>query len=539
MSAAGADAREPVRGQRGMVVSGHSLATAAGVHVLMDGGNAVDAALATSAVLAVTRPAWCGLGGDGFALFYRPDAGVVALNGGGAAPLAAIPTAYPEGHVPLHGARAVAVPGLVDAWALAASSHASRPLADLLAPAIQYARDGFPVDRPLASAIEQLAPELDRWPALARLVTRDGGLPRAGDVLRQPELAETLALIGSQGRQAFYRGPIAVALLETLGSHGGLMTLGDLARHSTAWQAPLSAPYRDHTVYVQPLVSQGFILLQELTILAGFGLESLGRLSPELVDVLVRCKQAAFADAARYLPEIKGRGDSAAAVEAIERLLTPKRASTWQTFIASRGPAAATLLATGGADTDCLVAADGEGRLVCWIQSLAHPFGAREACPTTGIVLNNRLAGLPLDAEQPHALRGGRVPWHTLNTFIVARDGRPVLAGATPGGSGQLQFNLQLVVDVVDFGLDVQAAAEAPRWLSGSEVPADETLYLEDRFPADVAEVLTTLGHTVVTSTAKEALERFGNTTLIGLDPANGVLSGGADPRRGAHALGW
>ncbi len=532
-------AREPVRAQRGMVVSGHPLATAAGLHVLMDGGNAVDAALAASAVLAVVRPAWCGIGGDGFGLLYRPDAGVTAINGGGAAPLGVTPAAFPEGHVPLHGARSVAVPGLVDAWALAASTHASRPLGDLLAPAIHYACSGFPVDRALGRAIEQVAPSLGPWPALTNLLVQDGHLLRAGDVMRQPKLADALAVVAAQGRTAFYRGQIALALVETLVNRGGLLTLGDLARHSTAWQPPLSAPYRGHQVYEQPLVSQGFILLQELTILAGFDVRTLGRCSPELIDLLVRCKQAAFADAARYLPTVKSRGEATMAADALERLLSPRRAATWQTFIAARGPAAATLLATGGTDTDCLVAADGEGRVVCWIQSLAHPFGSREVCPTTGILFNDRLAGLPLDPEQPHALRGGRVPWHTLNSFIVCREGLPILAGATPGGTGQLQFNLQLIVDVLDFGLDVQAAVDAARWLSGSEAPGDEMLYLEDRFPAGLADDLAALGHTVVISRDSAAADRFGSATLLGIDPATGTLSGGADPRRGAQALGW
>ena len=539
MSTGGAHARDPVRARRGMVVSGHPLATAAGLHVLMDGGNAVDAAIVASAVLAVVRPAWCGIGGDGFGLLYRPDVGVVALNGGGAAPLGITPAAFPEGHVPLHGARSVAVPGLVDAWALAASSHASRPLADLLTPAVEYARNGFIVDRALGRAIERVAPGLGPWPALTGLLVQDGHLLRAGDVMRQPALAEALAAIAAQGRTAFYRGSIALAMVETLVNRGGLLTLGDLARHTTAWQPPLSALYRGHLVYEQPLVSQGFILLQELTILAGFDVRALGWSSPELIDLLIRCKQAAFADAARYLPAVTGRGDATAAADALERLLSPRRAATWQTFIAARGPAASTLLATGGTDTDCLVAADGEGRLVTWIQSLAHPFGSREVCPATGILFNDRLAGLPLDPEQPHALRPGRVPWHTLNSFIVTRDGRPILAGATPGGTGQLQFNLQFIVDVVDFGLDVQAAAEAPRWVSGSETPGDDTLYLEDRFPAEFADELARLGHTVVSGSADDGTDRFGSATLIGLEPVSGTLSGGADPRRSAYALGW
>jgi gamma-glutamyltranspeptidase/glutathione hydrolase len=422
---------------------------------------------------------------------------------------------------------------------VAAATHGTRPLVDLLPWAIHYAREGFFVDPALARAVAEVAPHLDHWPTLAALLQPEGRLLRTGDVLRQPLLAETLTSIAEEGRNAFYRGSIAVALVETLVGRGGVMTLGDLARHSTSWQSPLSASYRGYTIYEQPLVSQGFILLEELAILAGFDLQALGHRSPELVDLLVRCKQAAFADAARYLPTVKGRGDLGAAAETLERLLSPKRASTWQTFIAARGPAAATLLATSGTDTDCLVVADGDGRLITWIQSLANPFGAREVCPTTGIVLNDRLAGLPLDSEQPHALRSGRPPWHPLNTFVVCQEGQPVLAGATPGGAGQMQVNLQLIVDVLDFGLDIQTAVEAPRWLSGSEAPGDETLYLEEHAPAGLADELGALGHSVVTVREADAGERFGSATLIGLDPTSGTLSGASDPRRGAHALGW
>ena len=378
-----------------MVVSGHPLATAAGLHVLMDGGNAVDAAIAASAVLAVVRPAWCGLGGDGFALLYRPAAGVVALNGGGAAPLAVTPAAYPDGHVPLHGPRSVAVPGLVGAWELAASTHGSRSLGDLLQLAIQYARNGFVVDPAFGHAIEQIAPGLDHWPSLANLLVQDGHLLRAGDVLRQPSLAETLAVIATQGRQAFYRGTIALALVAEPRAPRGAANARRLraAQYHLAG-ANLRAVPRVHRLRAAGRVA-GIHPAPGAYDPRGLRRPLAGPADPELIDLLVRCKQAAFADAARYLPAVKGRGDAAAAADTLERLLSPKRAATWQTFIAARGPAAATLLATGGTDTDCLVVADGDGRLICWIQSLANPFGAREVCPTTGIILNDRLASLP------------------------------------------------------------------------------------------------------------------------------------------------
>jgi gamma-glutamyltranspeptidase/glutathione hydrolase len=541
-----------------MVVSGHPLATAAGLHVLMDSGNAVDAALAASGVLAVVRPAWCSVGGDGFGLIYTPDGvaavngsgaasavdgNVVAVNGSGAAPLAAQPEAFPEGRVPRFGPRSVAVPGLVDAWALAASSYATRPLADLLAPAIQYARAGFRVDGAFARAIQAVVPGLAEWPSLARLLAasaRAGGdVPQPGDLYRQPELADTLALIGQQGHDAFYRGSLATAIADTLTARGGLLAPADLARHTTAWQPPLAAEYRGHTIYEQPPVSQGCLLLQELNVLGGCDVQALGHESPALIDLLVRCKLAAFAAGARHL------GDPAAVDVPLDRLLSAEWAAEQRAAIAAALSAAAAPSSPdpapvgGGTDTDCLVVADGEGRIVCWIQSLFNLFGAREVVDGTGIVLNDRLANLPLDQARPNALRPGYKPLHTLNTFLACRDGQPVLAGATPGGQGQVQTNLQLIVNVLDFGLDMQAAVDAPRWVSGSPTPGDTTLYLEPRFAPALADALRARGHTVALADGGADDERFGSATLLSRDPATGTYSGGADPRREAHALGW
>jgi gamma-glutamyltranspeptidase/glutathione hydrolase len=526
-----------------MVVSGHPLATAAGLHVLMDGGNAVDAALAASGVLAVVRPAWCGIGGDAFGLVYTPERGVAAVNGSGAAPLAAGPEAFLAGRVPRFGPRSVAVPGLADAWALAASTYASRPLAALLAPAIHYARAGFRVDGAFSRALATVASGLAEWPSLARLLAasaREGqALPERGDLFRQPELAEALALVGQQGRDAFYRGPLAAAIADALARRDGLLAAADLARHTTAWQPPLATEYRGHVIYEQPLPSLGCVLLQELSVLAGFDVGALGRESAALIDLLVRCKLAAFADAARHL------ADPAAVAVPLERLLSAEHAAACRAEIAAAMGGTADDLpvgaapTAGGTDTDCLVVADRDGWIVCWIQSLFNLFGSREVVDGTGIILNDRLANLSLDPARPNHLRPGYKPLHTLNTFLACRDGQPVLAGATPGGQGQVQTNLQLLVDVLDFGLDVQAAVDAPRWASGSPTPDDTTLYLEPRFPPETAAALRARGHVVAIADTGADGERFGSATLIGVDRASRTYSGGADPRREAHALGW
>ncbi len=540
--------REPAYGTRGMIVSGHPLASAAGLRVLVDGGSAVDAALTASAVLAVVRPAWCGPGGDGFALIATPERGVVALNGSGAAPRAADPALFPEGRVPRFGARSVAVPGLVDAWALAAADYAARPLADLLAPAIRYARDGFPVDRRLGLAIASVAPDLGQWPSLARLLAPGGALLRPGQLMRQPELGVTLETLAAEGRAALYGGALGQAVATALARRGGLLAADDLAGHATAWQAPLAVRYRGRTVYGQPLVSQGCLLLEMLNVVAGDDLAALGGASgptsPALIDLLVRARQAVFADAGRYL------GDPAAVAVPLDKLLSPAHAAGLRAAIRRDQEHQAPPLATGrssspghsppdAGDTDCLVVADGEGRVVAWIQSLFNLFGSREVAEGTGLLLNDRLANLAVDPARSNALRPGYKPLHTLNTFIVGEGRQPLLAGATPGGQGQVQTNLQLLVDTLDLGLDVQTAVDAPRWVSGSRLPADRTLYLEPRFGAAVADALRARGHSVAVADTGDDGERFGSATLVALDPASGLLSGGADPRRGALALGW
>jgi gamma-glutamyltranspeptidase / glutathione hydrolase len=520
-------------GARGMVSAGHSLAAATALHVLQSGANAVDAGLAASAVQCVVEMPWCGLGGDTFWLIHTPADGVVAFNGSGVAPRGLHPGLIPTGRqVPRVGPLSVAVPGLVSTWEAIASRFASRPLADLLAPAIAYARDGFPVYPRLAHAIAKLT---GRSSTLGTVIEDNGRL--TGELFRQPALAETLEAIAADGARAFYGGRIGASIVQHVHEGGGVLSLDDLAGQHVSAVAPIRVPYRGREVLTQPPVSLGCVLLQQLRILDGIALDGLQSGSPELIDLLVQCKQAAFTDAATL-------GDPDEQDNRLEWLLSEERAGWWRANIArhTRTPAHTPALAGAGSDTTSTVIADGQGGVVCLIQSLFNEWGARELVADCGVLLNDRLANLAVDEHVPNGLRGGRRPLHTLNTYIVLEAGVPVLAGATPGGRGQVQTNLQVLVNVLDFGMDVQTAVDEPRWISGLPYRGenDQTLYLEPTFPPETAEALREMGHTVALGVELgDRADPFGNCTVIARAPLNGTFQGAADMRRDAFAIGW
>jgi gamma-glutamyltranspeptidase/glutathione hydrolase len=342
-------------------------------------------------------------------------------------------------------------------------------------------------------------------------------------------------LVASDGAKGFYTGRIARTLVDHIRRQGGVLSLDDLASQQVDAAQPIRTTYRGRDIVTQPPVSLGCVLLQELRILDLFAVDSLEPGSPQLIDLLVQCKQAAFADAA-------GLGDPDEVDNRLDWLLSPERADYWQQRIAKRTLTTPGLAVASGSDTTSTVVADGQGGVVCLIQSLFNEFGSRELVPECGVLLNDRLANLPLDANLPNGLRGGRRPLHTLNTYMVLEDGVPVLAGATPGGRGQVQTNLQVLVNVLDYGMDVQAAVDQPRWISGLPYRGDndQTLYLERSFSLATADVLRAAGYNVQLGIEPGAqADPFGNCTVISRAPTEGTLQGAADARRDAFAIGW
>jgi gamma-glutamyltranspeptidase/glutathione hydrolase len=347
-------------------------------------------------------------------------------------------------------------------------------------------------------------------------------------------LAAALEAIAADGANAFYRGSIGRAIVEHLASRGGVMSEQDLAEVSVEPVEPIRVRYRGREVISHPPVSLGCVLLEELKILEGYDVAGLQSGSAELIDLLVACKNAAFADAAHL-------GDPVETDNRLEWLLSSEHAEECRDRIRRLGQPSVAVTA-GGADTTSSVIADRYGNVVTLIQSLFNEFGSREVVADCGVLLNDRLANLLLDSDRPNGLRGGRRPLHTLNTYVVLDDGQPVLAGATPGGRGQVQINLQVLVNILDSGMDVQTAVDQPRWISGLPYRGenDRTLYLEAGFSAETVEALSSAGHEVQVGVDEgEQADPFGNCTVIARSTRNATFQGAADARRDAFAIGW
>ncbi len=522
-------ARGPVLGTHGMVASEHPLVTQTGVDVLRGGGNAFDAALAMSALLPVVKPHRNHLGGDAYILVWpKSEARVTAICAGGLAPRAATPELY-AGGIPNHGGAACAVPGLVDAWQQFHRRWCSRTLPELLAPAIGYARDGFPVSRELALTLQYAQELFTKYSGLARALCPDGAPPAFGQMLRQPDLARTLDAIAEGGRTAFYEGDIARKIADGVQAAGGCMTADDLKAHAADVCEPLSTEYRGYTVYETPPNSQGLILLEELNIVEGFDVAGMGHLSADSVHHMVEAKKLAFEDRARFAGDPAFVGFDPASMLSKDwaaqrrREIDPQRARTDAAVAAT-------------SDTTSFVVVDGEGNVCSFIQSIFAHFGSAVAIDGTGIIMNNRMRGFSLDPASPNVLAPGKHTMHTLNTYLVFREGpagpTPYIVGNTPGADYQVQTNLQVLTGIIDYGLDPQAAVDAPRWGdTGGE------LQLERGVPPETAAELARRGHRV-REIARET-SPTGRAQCIVIDPSSGAFIGGSDTRGEGAAAGW
>ena len=532
LPAAEQDGRGPSGVSGGAVISaGCGQAADAGAAVLASGGNAADAAIAASAVQCVRELPWCGLGGDAFVLVSGPQ-GLEALNGAGAVPRDLATASIPGGTLPRFGPLSISTPGLVDAWWRLWERHGSRPFAALIEPAATLAEDGFALDGAFARALARVRSEIrGDDPFVSEFC--DGNGSDAGEGFRLPAVARTLREIGDGGPAVFYRGRLASALVETVGRLGGLLSADDLAGHSCDFEPPITARYGPAQVSVTPPVSMGWVLLQQLLLYERLG----GRFTDgdaDRIDLMVRCKQAAFADLAR-MPRWQEASD-------VLGVLSEDSLDRWCSRIADQrrsmlAPAGAPAAPAGasGTDTTCLSVVDGRGLMVTFIHSLFNEFGSRVVVPGTGIVLNDRLAKQTARVGRAEGSGRTRRPLHTLVGYHVAHGGRR-LVGATPGGRGQVQTNFQVLRAIIDDGAGPQAAVDGPRWLSGApRLPdADHLLFLEPGFPSDLGSELSRRGHVIATDGAASDSDLFGSCTIAGSSPQNSQTFGAADRRRGA-----
>ena len=521
--------RSPVLARNGMVATSQPLASAAGLRVLLDGGNAVDAAVAAAAVLNVVEPMMCGIGGDLFALYYEAAADTLhGLNATGrAGSRASADELRGRGleRMPGSGPLVVTVPGALDGWDELATRFGTRPLADLLAPAIAYAEDGFPVSEIIAAQWKSAEAKLRRHPAAAANYLVDGErAPRHGEVFRSPDLARTFRRIADEGPEVFYRGEIADRIHDFLEAEGGFVTREDLAAHDSDWVEPISTTFRGVEVFQVPPNSQGFVALEMLNLLEGFDLAALGHNSAAYLHHLVEAKKLAFADRDAYL------ADPEHMRAPLETLLSKEYAEARRGEIS--GDRAAREVAPGltdDGDTIYLTVVDKDRNAVSLIYSLFGSFGSGLVVPGTGIALQNRGTGYSLEPGHPNELAPGKRALHTNMPGMAFRDGRPWITYGVMGGDMQPQGHTQVLLNRIEFGMHVQKAGEMPRFRHGSD-----GVGLESGIDSDTRQALIRMGHGV-----KTRFGAYGGYQAIEIDWENGVLLGGSDPRKDGAAVGY
>jgi gamma-glutamyltranspeptidase/glutathione hydrolase len=533
--------RPDVRGTQGAVSAGHPLAAQVGLGVLQDGGNAVDAAVAMAAVLAVVRPHMNGVGGDAFVFVYEgASAEVHALNGSGRSGALATPEFFTDqglDAVPDKGARAVSVPGAVAAWVDVHARFGTKPFRQLLAPAIGYARDGFPVSTRLASDFRAQGGDLNE--SGRALYLPGGEPPEVGTLLRNPALAETLELIASQGKAGFYQGPVADRLGTFIEAEGGHVRSTDLAAHTSTWVEPLRGTYRDHDILVFPPNTQGLAQLQLFEMSKAFDINVMRHNTSSYLHTLVELKKIAFADRNRWAadPEkatipLEDLLDAGYLADRA-RLVNPLAAAEVVAPGIGAAEGAGLDAADDSGDTVYLTAVDQWGNAVSWIQSLFAGFGSGLLEPETGIMLHNRGALYTLEPGHPNEVAPGKRPYHTLSPLMALRGGELAFTLGTPGGDSQPQSLLQIVNNLLAFGMTPQEAIEAPRFRSYPGLG----LAIEHRVPEVIRRELEALGHEV--RVVKGWTATFGGAQMIRVEPGSMTLTVASDPRREAYGLAY
>ncbi len=532
--------RSVVLARNGMIATSQPLASAAGLRVLQQGGNAFDAAVTAAAVLSVVEPTMNGIGGDLFALVYNAKTKTVhALNASGRAAAAATPEEFRRrglDAIPYRGELSVSVPGVVDGWNELLTKYGTYKLDRALEPAIGYARDGYAISEIIATQWKDAEPILARDSAASATFLPGGHAPAAGDVFRNPRLAASLETIAKGGRDAYYKGPVAKAIADDMRRRKALLTEADFAAHTSDWIDPISTTYRGYQVLELPPNTQGVVALEMLNILEGFDLKSMRQNSAEYLHLLVEAKKVAFADRDAWLADLRDVPPAA-----LKRMLSKEYAAERRKEINPQATGVYQPLKLAGAsqapedhpqakgDTIYMTVADRDGNVVSLIQSIFENFGSGIVAGETGIVLHNRGSLFTLSKGHPNLLAPGKRPFHTLVPAMVMKDGRPWLSFGVMGGDMQPQGHVQVLLNLIDFGMNVQEAGEAPRFRhSAAGLALESAISPEARFG------LNQRGHSIVTQ-----IGIFGGFQGILFDHQKGVMMGGSDPRKDGLAIGY
>lgn len=543
--------RSEVIAPEAMAATSHPLATQIALDTLRRGGSAMDAAIAANAALGLMEPTGNGIGGDLFAIVWDPKTRkLYGYNGSGRSPRALTLAWFQENgytDIPPHGPLPVTVPGTVDAWFALHGRFGRLPMREVLQPTIDYARKGHPVHETIAYYWGRSVPVLSKWPGFAEQFTIDGRAPRKGELWRNPNLANTLETIGREGRDAFYKGEIARRIDAYFRDNGGFLRYEDLAAHQGEWVEPVSTTYRGVEVWELPPNGQGIAALQMLNILEGYDFSKIPFGSAEHVHLFVEAKKLAFADRARWYadPDFFPEGDRQAAQALVQRLISKDYAAERRALIdrhrAARAVDAGAVLNQG--DTIYLTTADRDGMMVSLIQSNYRGMGSGMAPPGLGFIFQDRGEQFVLKEGHPNSYAPGKRPFHTIIPAFITRDGKPWVSFGVMGGAMQPQGHVQIVMNLVDFGMNLQEAGDAPRiHHDGSTDPAGQivemrdggVLNLETGFPYETIRELMRRGHRI-----QFADGPYGGYQAIARDHDHGVYIGASESRKDGQAAGY
>lgn len=529
--------RAPVYGRRGMVASSQPLASEAGMRILQKGGNAADAAVATAAALNVTEPCSTGIGGDCFCLFFDNETKtVLGLNGSGRAPkdlnLDVLKNQGITGTLPPLSIHTITVPGAAAGWVDTIEKFGTMKLDEILQPAIELAEGGFPVAPFTAFAWNRSEALIKKGPYGEEILI-NGKAPQEGQIMKNPTLAQTFRTLAEHGKSGFYEGRIANAIIDLIQSLGGVMSLDDLNNHHSTFDNPISTNYRGVDVFEIPPNGQGITALIALNILEEFDIADMNHSSVEHLHVMIEAMRIAFADTRWYV------ADPAITEVPIQELISKSYAEERRKLI---NPSKATVdIQKGspfaGSDTTYFSVVDGEGNACSFINSNYMGFGTGLVPKGCGFTLQNRGANFTLEPDHPNVLEPNKRPYHTIIPGMATKEGELYASFGVMGGFNQPQGHVQVMLNMIDFGMNPQEALNAPRFCirdgtSGGKVALEEGIAVE------TMSTLSRMGHEII-PTSGVARSIFGRGQIIKRNPKNGVLCGGSSPRADGLAIGW
>ena len=530
--------RSEVIGQNGMVATSHPLATQIGLDILKQGGTAVDAAIAANIALGLMEPTGNGIGGDLFAIIWDAQSNKLhGLNASGPAPMnLSIDYFEQQGlkKIPAYGPLPVTVPGAVDGWVKLHEKFGKLKFKSLFKPTIEYAEKGFPITETIAYYLDKSQKRFENYPNFSEVWIKNGRMPKKGEIFKNPQLANTLRIIAEKGRAGFYEGEIAQTMANFVQAQGGFLTYDDLAGFHSEWTQPVSSNYRGYDVWELPPNGQGIAALQILNILENYDLKKMGLFSSEYIHLFTEAKKIVFADRAKYYAD--PNFSNIPVNELISKSYAKERAKLINLDKASKANDAG-ILKSG--DTIYLTAADKFGNMVSLIQSNYRGMGSGMMPTGLGFMLQDRGELFSLDKNHKNALEGGKRPFHTIIPAFVTKDGKPFISFGVMGGATQPQAHAQIIINMIDFGLNLQEAGDAPRIVhSGSSQPTGEvmtdggSLSIESGFGKQIEQELSNKGHTI-----KYQKGVFGGYQAIMFK--DGVYYGASETRKDGQASGY